>query len=281
MGWELLPTKRALGLPLVTTFYGYDMSKLARQEMWQRRYRSLFSEGELFLVEGPRMREALIALGCPSNKVVIQHIAIDVQSYAWQPRKWPDSGRLVLLFCGRFVEKKGLDDALYAVHEAVNKGFNLEFRIIGDGELRQSVKAKVHELDLGKVVRFLGMQPHDQVIREMLGAHVFLHPSKTAASGDSEGGAPTILLEDQAMGLPILSTRHADIPHVTIEGESAFLANEGDKEVLAELLSQLLAEPKRWAPMGKAGREHVMQHHDIYGQVRLLEDRYEALLKRS
>jgi colanic acid/amylovoran biosynthesis glycosyltransferase len=154
---------------------------------------------------------------------------------------------------------------------------DLTFRIVGDGELREAVEQTVREYRLEAVVRLLGMRPYPDVLRELDAADLFLAPSRTAADGDTEGGAPTILLEAQAAGLPILSTRHADIPEVVAEGESALLVSEGDWQALADDLTQLSHTPERWAEMGRAGHAHVAKAHDIRVEARRLEELYLAL----
>ena len=70
---------------------------------WRERYARLFRDGDLFLAEGPEMREKVIAAGAPRRPDAIHPIALDLTKY---PRWSPDGGRTVL-FVGRFVEKKG------------------------------------------------------------------------------------------------------------------------------------------------------------------------------
>src|SRR5206468_3825224 len=77
-GYAVLLIKRRLGVPLVTTFYGYDMSVLPQLPGWSARLARLFNEGDLFLCEGPCMRQKLIELGAPADKVRIQRIAIHI-----------------------------------------------------------------------------------------------------------------------------------------------------------------------------------------------------------
>jgi colanic acid/amylovoran biosynthesis glycosyltransferase len=110
-------------------------------------------------------------------------------------------------------------------------------------------------------------------------ADIFLQPSQTAADGDSEGGAPTTLLEAQAMGLPVVASDHADIPYVVAPGEPALLPPQGDTGQLAAALGQLLDEPLRWAEMGRRGRRHVEAQHDLRIETQRLEARYLALLE--
>ena len=122
-----------------------------------------------------------------------------------------------------------------------------------------------------------GVLPYDQVLREMAACHVLLQPSVTAADGDSEGGAPVTLLDAQAAGLPVVATRHADIPEYVRDGHSGLLSPEGDLEALTESLYLMLTDQGRWAEMGRAGREHVERGYDARRQCAALEDIYSTL----
>jgi colanic acid/amylovoran biosynthesis glycosyltransferase len=278
-GVRALTYKRGTRLPLVTTFYGYDVSALARHDVWRRRYSRLFAEGDLFLVEGPSLGDKLVALGCPAGRIEVQRIGIPVHEIAFRPRSPRRSGeKAVAIFSGRFVEKKGLLVALGACAAARNRTEDFEFRIIGDGPLRGEVERTIERLGMESYVKLLGFLGYRDYLREMAAADFFLHPSLTAADGDSEGGAPTTILEAQAAGLPIVSTTHADNPNVVLPGKSSLLAPEGDVAALADHITLLVTEQDRWRPMGAAGRQFVEEHHDIRRQVEALEDRYERLI---
>jgi len=277
-GFSLLKLKNALNLPLITTFYGYDMSSLPKLPQWQANYAELFSQGDLFLVEGNHMKKDLVALGCPEDKIRIQHIAIDTEQFAFRPRLPKGDQEIVLLFCGRFTEKKGLIYALQAFANVHTKYPNIRFRIIGDGELRPDVEAYIDSNGLKDAVDLLGYQPQSAVAAEMACADIFVQPSVTAASGDTEGGAPTILLEAQAAGVPVLSTLHADIPEVVVDGHSAFLSKEKDWEGLSANLIYLIEHQDQWKQFGKAGRHHVIENYDIRNEVLRLESIYNDLV---
>ena len=107
---------------------------------------------------------------------------------------------------------------------------------------------------------------------------MFVHPSVVDDSGRQEGGAPTTILEAQALGMPVVSTLHCDIPNVTVPGESAVLVPERDGEALADALRELLDDPSRWEAMGRAGRRVVEARHSIATEAARLEERYLALL---
>lgn len=65
-----------------------------------------------------------------------------------------------------------------------------------------------------------------------------VHPSVTAKDNDSEGGAPTIIIEAQAIGLPVITTDHADIPFIM--GYPDFVARENDVDSLMRVIEKII-----------------------------------------
>jgi colanic acid/amylovoran biosynthesis glycosyltransferase len=133
------------------------------------------------------------------------------------------------------------------------------------------------ETGLSSVTRLMGYQPPEVLREEAYRHHIFLSPSRSSADGDTEGGAPVSLIEMAATGMPIVSTRHADIPTVVRSGESALLAEEGNVEELSECLFRLATHPEDWERMGAAGRLHVEQECNALVQGRKLARLYHAL----
>ena len=65
-----------------------------------------------------------------------------------------------------------------------------------------------------------------------------------------------------ATGMPVVSTRHADIPEVLPEG-AGLLADERDSEGLAAHLRHLIEHPESWAPLTRAARDHLEAEYDV------------------
>jgi colanic acid/amylovoran biosynthesis glycosyltransferase len=276
-GHQILAVKEQTGLPLVTSFYGEDASALPSEPGWRERYAELFRRGDRFLVEGPVMRQRLVALGCAPAKIVIQPIVIPVARYPFRERRRRADQAVRLLFCASLREKKGLADALDALARVRADHADVALRVAGDGPERPAIEAQIDRLGLRDAVEMLGPIPHEQFVKELEAADLFVQPSRTARNGDTEGGAPTTLLEAQACGLPVLSTLHADIPNVVGHGESGLLGPERDADALARHLELLVEEPERWPAMSRAGRARVQQFHDSARQVGRLEELYLAL----
>lgn len=267
----------ALGIPSVAAFYGYDATTLARSALWRRRFRRLFRRASAVLAEGPAMAERLAALGCPVDRLVIQPIPIEIDLFPFRLPQ-PRVDRTVVLQACRFVDKKGVDLTIRAFARVAVDHPRLELRLIGDGPERASLERLARQSGVANRIRFLGMRSHEDYARELCGADIFMQPSRTARDGDGEGGAPTTLLEAQAIGLPIVATRHADIPWV-VDPTAALLAQEEDVVGLAAQLEYVLAHPQEWAGRARAGRRQVVDRHAADAAVRSLEGLYDRILQ--
>ncbi|MBD3270947.1 MAG: glycosyltransferase [Elusimicrobia bacterium] len=278
-GYLLLPLKKELDIPLITMVYGYDVSLLPQENQWKINYAMLFRDGNIMLAEGLHMKSVLMKLGCPEEKIRIQRIAIPVTKIPYRERAPKKTGyKIIFLFCGRFVEKKGIMFALQALTKAKQAGVNFEFRLIGDGPLHPAIRKYSAEHDLDANISLLGMLNYQQYLQQLDQADLFLHPSTTADNGDSEGGAPTTILEAQAAGVPVIATTHADIPNITLPDRSALLSPERDIEQLFTNIMRICSDQKQWAAMGKAGRSFVEQYHDIAKEIYNLESIYASVI---
>ena len=288
-GYLALPVKRKTGLPLVTTFYGADMSKLPRNHpAWRQRYRKLFREGDLFLCEGEHMAQQVQQLGCPPEKLRVHHLGIDVERIAFMPRTLHAGEPVRLVMAASFREKKGIPYAIEAFIKAYAQFPNMEFRIIGgvkdnpaEASILQSCRSRVAHAGLESKVFFLGYLQYANYLQEMTSAHLFLAPSVTAMDGDSEGGAPVSIIEASAAGLPVISSWHCDIPGVVLHEQSGLLVEERDADGLADAILKMVLHPERWQSLGEAGRRHIEKEFNVFRQAHRLEaEIYDPILSR-
>jgi colanic acid/amylovoran biosynthesis glycosyltransferase len=283
VGWRMLEAKRRLGLPMATSFYGADASRLPRDPLWRSRYERLFAHGELFLAEGEAMRRTLTELGCPRERIVVQHLGVSLDDLPFVVRRPDASGVVRVLVAATFREKKGIPDALRAVEQLRPHHQRLQVTLVGDSmgtaadeEEKRTILDLVGRLE--GVVRWVGFQPYPAFRRALLDHHLFLSPSCTSRDGDAEGGAPVTLIEAQATGMPVVSTRHCDIPEIVVDGKAGHLSPERDVKALAANLERLITAPVSvWEAMGAAARAHIEKHYNVRTQVARLEDLYERL----
>jgi len=113
-------------------------------------------------------------------------------------------------------------------------------------------------------------------MREALGHHIFISPSVTASDGDTEGGAPVSIVQMAASGMPIVATRHCDIPNVL--PKNAELADERDVAGLVSRLRGLIANAGRWEPELAAARSHIELNFNAQTQGQRLAEIYSELV---
>jgi colanic acid/amylovoran biosynthesis glycosyltransferase len=247
--------------PLVATFHGYDFCVVPREE-GPKVYHPLFRTVDAVTVNSEYTRAKVIELGCAAERIHRLHVGLNLDQFCFRDRVRLPAEPVRLLSVGRLVEKKGLEYAIRALASVREHYPDLQYDIIGDGPLHSSLQQLTQQLGLGQNVVLHGARDSLFVQERMAAAHLFILPSVTAADGDQEG-TPVSLMEAQASGLPVLSTRHSGIPEVVLDGVSGFLLPERDVEGLAQKLVYLIEHPEVCRAMGARGRQHVESQFDI------------------
>ncbi|HDR16232.1 MAG TPA: colanic acid biosynthesis glycosyltransferase WcaL [Desulfobacteraceae bacterium] len=266
-----------LGLPgkIITTFYGYDLTRIPRES--PKPYAFLFKRGSFFLPICDAFRRALLELGCPSHRITVHPIGIDTRSFVPPGVQRSESG-INILTAANFMEKKGYAYALEAVARVMTSHDNVHYLICGDGPLRKEIANQAKQLNITGRITFTGMLASDELILLYARSHIFLLPSVTAADGDQEG-TPTVLLEAQAMELPVVSSRHSGIPEIVQDGKTGMLNDERDVDGIAACLETLVSKPGLRLEMGREGRKFVTRNFDIRDLNKRLLSIYQQTLQ--
>ncbi len=282
-----IPLAKEAGIPHVASFYGSDIWAQAGDGHFREGFDRLSRSASLFLVEGPAMAEKVLGLGAPERIVRVLRLGIDTTAIPFLPRSPDPDGRVVVLMAGRPVEKKGHWYGLLAFERICRDFPHAVLRmIIGGRTPRENehivlMRRFIEQKGIVDRVEWSGFLSYDRYLEAIRSAHIFLQPSVMAEDGDAEGGAPVTITELSASGMPVVATRHCDIPQIVLDGRSGLLAAERDVEELAALLARVCASPQDWEAMGRAGRAHVEKGFDIRKQVKELERLYEECRKAS
>lgn len=282
-----IPLAKEAGIPHVASFYGSDIWARAKDGHFMEGFDKLSGSASLFLVEGPAMADKVLRLGAAERIVRVLRLGIDLSAIPFIPRVPGAGGRVVVLMAGRPVEKKGHWYGLLAFERICRDFPNVALRmIIGGRTPRENehvsrMRRFIAKKGIVDRVEWCGFLPYDRYLEAIRSAHIFLQPSVHAEDGDAEGGAPVTITELSASGMPIVATKHCDIPQVVLDGRSGLLAEERSVDGLADLLARVCGSPRSWEAMGRAGRAHVEERFDIRKQVRELERSYEECRKAS
>ena len=183
---SVLPVARRLGLPLVVTFHGYDVTSEtlrgdAGSAQYVRRLADVFAYADTLLAVSEFVASQLVRLGAPEHKIRVHYIGMPVNLEV------PDPGRRSgVAFVGRLVDVKGVGDliaALGMLPAALRAG--LPVTIVGSGPLLEDLRRQAAEA--GVEVDFTGYLSPDEVAGVLSRSAVFCGPSKTSPQGDTGG----------------------------------------------------------------------------------------------
>lgn len=271
---------RVLRLPLIVSFYGYDYGLARRSSLWRRRYRKLFRRAAAVVCEGPYGAEEVVKMGCPREKVHIIELGIHPKEVPFRERQ-KEAGALRLVQMATFTEKKGHRYALEAFQRALADCPNLELTLVGeplDKKIYNWVREEIRRAGLQHKVHLADYVPFSELYSFLDGFDAIIQPSCHAANGDCEGGAPVVLIDAQACGLPVLATRHCDIPSVVAHEKTGLLCPEKDSAALAEQIRVLYQlERSKFAAMSRQARIHAEASYDVANSGLKLRRLYQTL----
>jgi glycosyltransferase involved in cell wall biosynthesis len=167
----------------------------------------------------------------------------------------------------RLTEQKGhrfLFEALAAPALA-----DVHLLVVGDGDLRDSLRAEAARLGVVSRVHFLGAR---RDLGDLLAAiDVFAMPSLWE-------GLPLSLILAMGAALPVVATAVAGIPEVVAPGETGWLVPPGDAPALVRALSEVFDDRDRAASIGRAARDWVRPRFGVDEYINAVAGLYDRLL---
>jgi colanic acid/amylovoran biosynthesis glycosyltransferase len=263
---------------VVTCLRGSDITTRFVRKPYK--YAKLFRMGDLFLPVCDYFKQLLVSCGCPEEKIVVHHSAIDCKKFFFKNRMMPKRGPVRLISVCRLVEKKGIKYAINAIAQVIQRYPNVMYYIVGDGPEYNYLRKLIDQLHMQKKIILCGWKSQAEVIEILNQSHVFLLPSVTASDGNEEG-IPNALKEAMAMGLPVIATWHAGNPELIENGVSGFLVSQRSAIEIAEKIMYLLEHPHEWATIGIAARQTVEEKFETKKTTERLEKLFYQLLDES
>ena len=253
-------------IPLVAHFHGRDSSIYNLLEEYKDKYKQLFNYCK-FVVVSHAMERKLVSLGCPQEKIVYAPCVPDFAFYQIRPR----FAKRQFFSIGRFVDKKAPYATLLAFRKVLENHKDAKLIMAGDGPLLPTCRNLAHILGLEGSVFFPGILKQKDTMVYLEESLAFVQHSIIAADGDMEG-TPVAVMEASAAGLPVISTRHAGIPEIIVDGETGLLCDELDADSMAENMMKIIDDEKLAVDMGRRGKERMCRTFSKEWQIQTLTD---------
>ncbi|MGL5889295.1 MAG: glycosyltransferase [Bacteroidia bacterium] len=269
---------------IVHTFHGHVFHSYfgkAQTEFYKRIERYLAKRSTAIVAISERQKHELSAEHriCPEEKIRVVPLGFDLHRFhddsgdlrkAFR-REWKlRDDEVALVILGRLVPVKNHGLFLQALKQVMqHRKQPVRAFVVGDGELRSELETQARELGFSVAVS-ANDAPADITFTSWIrDAERVLAGADIVCLSSWNEGTPVSLIEAQAAGKPVVSTRVGGVENVVNENVTGFLSATGDAESFAGNLLRLVNEPSLRAAMGVSGRPHVEQR---YHYTRLVND---------
>lgn len=178
--------------------------------------------------------------------------------------------KYTVLSVGRIVWKKGYDTALLAIKDLLEKGIDIEYRIVGSGSNIQQILFMIYELELETNVTLLGDISKAEIKKELDRADVFLQASI------SEGFCNAVV-EAQSMAVPVVATDADGLKENVVDNVTGFVVPKWSPEEIAAKIEWCYVNKEEAKEMGVQGRQRVLDNFTIDMQINKFEAFYKAV----
>jgi glycosyltransferase involved in cell wall biosynthesis len=214
-----------------------------------------------------KTKDALVSEGTDPKKISVIGFFIDTKRF--HPVVRTGKQRLTILFTGRFEWEKGIFDFIESAerlrHDRTLGEYNLTFRMIGDGSQKSSIPDWIDQ----KSVDYSAMP---SVYAD---ADIFVAPSKPTPTWEEQ--YCVALLEAQASGLPIVTTKSGGIPENI--GDAGIVVEPGDLSAMTDALKSYIVSPAKREAFALKARKRAVTVHDSHIGAKKLARLYTDIMK--
>lgn len=189
-------------------------------------------------------------------------------------KAWNVSGLPVVITAAMFrpgVKFLGLKRMIETSARLHQQGLDHLLVIAGDGEERERLR-HLARAALPRRHLFLGKIPRDQLRRYFSAADLFAFPGIEESLG-------MVYLEAQACGLPVAASGQWGAREAVVPDRTGILTASDSVQALSGAVACLIKDAGLRRRMGRAGREHVLQQHDLKRNYRLVEKALKNVVK--
>jgi len=255
---------RRLGLPVVITVRGSDVTEYPAFAVPRRLIRRAFADAAAIVTVSAGLRDAVMALGTSGDKVSVLRNGVDLDGF--RPAEDRAAARAglgmdgpTLLSVGHLVERKGHDLVIEAL--TLLPGWRL--MIVGSGPEQGPLQALAARLGVADRVSMVGQVPHASLPRYYAASDMLVLASKR------EGWA-NVLLESMACGTPVVASPIPGNPEVVQERAAGLIMTERSARGVADAVRDLAAGPPGRAAT-RAYAERFSWAATTEGQLSLLQ----------
>ncbi len=187
-------------------------------------------------------------IGVSPDKILPFDWPAEVAPSDLPPKTAPARSAFRLIYVGTMIQSKGVGDAIHAVAALRERGQEVELSLVGSES--EEFCSLVDELGLGSSVRFLGRQPHDQIVPLMNEHDAVLIPSRH----EYPEGLPMTIFEGLCSRSPVIVSDHPMFAIRMRHGENCLTFEASSPLSLANAIERLMNDPDLYAELSRSAK---------------------------
>jgi glycosyltransferase involved in cell wall biosynthesis len=231
-------------IPYVLMIDGINPLRLNEENKIKKILKSFFIKGQfLSLANGISGKKLVMKYGLSEAKVINQYLTVDV-NYFLEHRENKQYLRqevrnelnicitdIVILYVGRIVKEKGIQDLISASKILKDRGFPIKILIVGEGEYRSYLEKENTNDDN---IIFSGEVSYNNLYKYYYTSDIFILPTYDDAWG-------LTINEAMACGLPIITTVAAGA-NLDLIDNNGYTYTPGDINEMVSSLTKMFGE---------------------------------------
>ena len=231
---------------------------------------------DLIFVETDEVRRWLIADGETADRICMVPSGVDIQRLrpgdSMRGRRSEIKAAIddiVVGFSGRWSDEKG-PMSFIEIARRVDPNLPLRFVMTGAGTLGPMMKAAIAQAGFAPG-RFHLLGQVDDIVPWLQTYDLLVVPSKF-------DGRPVVVMEAQAVGLPVLASNVGGLPEMLEDGTTGWLCNPVRLEDFVARIERVARQPSMLKSMRQAARNFAEAHFDKDEMHRRYEGHLRALI---
>ena len=236
---DLLKESGLLTGKLIVSFHGHDLHFPIYNHIPNNGYYNLlFKSADHLICNTTFLKQKLLEINAPSDKIEVVPASVNTKIFI-PGKKFPRNNIIKLVTVGRVDELKGQQYGIHAVRILKDRGYIVEYYIVGEGSYSNEIIELVSNMELTENVRLMGKMFQPEVLQLLQSADIFLMTSVTETNGMQESQG-LVTAEAQACGLPVIAFDSGGVKYTLQEGVTGFLCEEKDIECIASKVECLI-----------------------------------------
>jgi len=282
-GFTGILTAGLLGIPHVTTVHGGDVFGLQGSLLSQFK-RLALRYADAVTVNSSVTKKAVTEIA-PDLKE-LHRIPMGISTH--EGKACPFSVELrnqyrhgngpLLVFVGRVVEEKGVEDLIRAVAILAPRFPDISALIVGEGQDRSALEDVTKTLGLTDRVIFTGWIEPDVVPAYLAAGDIFVGPSREASDGwvEAQGLA---FIEAMAAKTPVIATRVGGIVDTVRDEETGLLVSEHSPDEVVAAVERLVREPSLAGYLREQGYKLAVNEFSIASSAQTFSDLFDCMIQ--